>query len=636
MECAHCGKNIGVLRKLKHAKFCSAAHQKAYLKKQEALALDFLLQNRPRSRSQVRPVGPAQAATPAVRAQPLPPAAKFVPEHAAPVHLVASVESSAQSRSWQAQPVLPAPTGPGSSAVRVSGFAGFSGAAGLCPARAPSTGRGEFPFVSGRPRIRGASMAPLWITPAARAPAERPQAGFLPLRPRWASREPGEVRAATVIRSTIAPCMGDAALTPRSPSLGMAFAARFPVEMSQRLAVPLGSAGTPWQSAWKPIFEWRAPVTLRKSGISFSQEMALPAPRSKPAPPAAVRSAARRSMMMANPELRVAANLGGRRCSLAYAEPAAIAAWQDAPAIMPTASATMPLGWRYQVLLGPYRRVIAVRPNFEKPALEVPSHEDPIRLPEAVVRVRGAVRLAQVKQAMPGWSWRLAVVALLAVAVYVGAGRWRYSAAATGAQNEMWACIGRRAAFKIQDDFRSGLSQWSGAPDWANSWSYDGTGFARPGRLALLSSSLPLNDYRLNFTAQIERTAVAWVFRAADRNNYYATKLVESKRGAALVFFIVRYAVIDGRERFKAELPLALNPSAKTLLHVRQEVRGAQFTTYLDGSIIDTWSDASLARGGVGFFADTDEAAYVRSIEVTQNDDALGRLCSYLASAHGR
>ena len=182
MECAHCGKNIGVLRKLKHAKFCSAAHQKAYLKKQEALALDFLLQNKPRSRSQVRPVGPAQAATPAVRAQPLPPAAEFVPEHAAPVHLAASVESSAQSRSWQAQPVLPAPTGPGSPAVRVSGLAGFSGAAaGSCPVRAPSTGRGEFPFASGRPRIQGASMAPLWITPAAQAPAERPQAGFLPL-----------------------------------------------------------------------------------------------------------------------------------------------------------------------------------------------------------------------------------------------------------------------------------------------------------------------------------------------------------------------------------------------------------------------------------------------------------------------
>ena len=147
---------------------------------------------------------------------------------------------------------------------------------------------------------------------------------------------------------------------------------------------------------------------------------------------------------------------------------------------------------------------------------------------------------------------------------------------------------------------------------------------------------MPLNDYRLEFTAQIERKAVAWVFRAADRNNYYATKLVESKRGVAPVFSIVRYAVIDGKERFKAELPLPVTPSAKTLLHVRQEIRGAQFTTYLDGGIVDTWSDSSLARGGVGFFADPGESAYIRWVEVAQNDDNMGRLCSYLASLRGK
>jgi hypothetical protein len=237
---------------------------------------------------------------------------------------------------------------------------------------------------------------------------------------------------------------------------------------------------------------------------------------------------------------------------------------------------------------------------------------------------------------MPGWSRRLAVLVLVAVTAWVGAGRLRHSAAAESAQDEMWSRISRRAAVEFQDDFRSGLSQWTGGPDWARSWSYDGTGFARPGRLALLSGSLPLSDYRLEFAAQIERKAVAWVFRAADRNNYYATKLVESKGGAAPAFFIVRYAVIDGRERFKAELPLPVTPSARTLLHVRQEIRGAQFTTYMDGAIIDTWSDSSLARGGVGFFADAGESAYIRSIDVAQNDDALGRVCAYLTFVHGR
>jgi hypothetical protein len=33
---------------------------------------------------------------------------------------------------------------------------------------------------------------------------------------------------------------------------------------------------------------------------------------------------------------------------------------------------------------------------------------------------------------------------------------------------------------------------------------------------------------------------------------------------------------------------------------------------------------------------DAGESAYIRSIDVAQNDDALGRLCSYLTLVHGR
>ena len=341
-------------------------------------------------------------------------------------------------------------------------------------------------------------------------------------------------------------------------------------------------------------------------------------------------------MAVAGPEMRPAVDLAGGRRSLARAEAAAIARPRAAPAAKSTAAAIAPLTWRSQVRFGPYTRVAAIRPNFDAPSLGEPGGEDPIRSLEPIVHVRWAARLARASHAMPGWSRRLAVLMLLAAMAWVGASRIRHSQAAHRSQDEFWARIGQRAAIEIQDDFRSGLSQWTGAPDWARSWSYDGTGFARPGRLALLSGSLPLDDYRLEFTAQIERKAVAWVFRAADRNNYYATKLVESKRGVAPVFSIVRYAVIEGRERLKAELPLPVTPSARTLLHVRQEIRGAQFTTYLDGGIVDTWSDASLARGGVGFFADPGEAAYIRSIAVAQNDDTIGRLCSYLASLRGK
>jgi hypothetical protein len=636
MECAYCGKKIGVLRKLQHAEFCSDAHEKAYKKKQEALALDFLMQNKQRRAPEVPPVETPLAATPPVESRPLPPVAGFVAEHAAPARLDASLERIAQPRRGPHDPVLPAFTGLGSSALRVSGFVVLTAAADFSPVRTPATGRGEFPFASDRPRIRSASIGPQWIAAKRQAPAERTHAGFAGLAPKWTPPEPGEVRGATVIRSTFTPSMAGAALTPRSPALGPAVAVRCSIETNRRPAPPMASTGIALNRACKPMFEPRAPLTLLKSGIACSEQVAVPEPRSKPAPPAAVRSAAGRPMLLASPELRSAVNLGARRRSPACAGPAAIASPRNAPATTPAAIATAPFAWKYQIRLGPYRRVGAIRPNFEAPAAEDPRCEDPIRRLEPVVRVRWAARLANVSHRMPAWSRRLAVLALIAVMVWVGAARVRHSAAAKSAQDEMWARISRRAAVGIQDDFRSGLSQWTGGPDWAKSWSYDGTGFARPGRLALLSGSLPLSDYRLDFAVQIERKAVCWVFRAADRNNYYATKLVESKRGAASIFSIVRYAVIDGRERFKAELPLPVTASARTMLHVRQEIRGAQFTTYLDGAIIDTWSDSSLTAGGVGFFADAGESAYIRSIDVAQNDDTLGRLCSYLTLVHGR
>src|SRR5438876_3351668 len=48
MECLHCGKNIGRLRKFLDQEYCSDAHREAQRKKQNDLALDFLLKTKPR------------------------------------------------------------------------------------------------------------------------------------------------------------------------------------------------------------------------------------------------------------------------------------------------------------------------------------------------------------------------------------------------------------------------------------------------------------------------------------------------------------------------------------------------------------------------------------------------------------
>ena len=268
-----------------------------------------------------------------------------------------------------------------------------------------------------------------------------------------------------------------------------------------------------------------------------------------------------------------------------------------------------------------------MRPRFQVPP---PDALRALVQPEPSAHLSGT--LAAYWRMAPVWRRQIGVVVLLVLVGWAAASSLKKSGAMQHVENDFLLRIRERAAVDLQDDFRSGLSQWTGPTGWAKSWTYDDTGFARPGRLALLAGSMPLTDYRLEFLAQIDKKAVAWVFRASDARNYYVYKLVESKRGTGSTYSIVRYAVVGGRERLRMQLPLPVTTIGKTMFRVRQEIRGDEFTTYLDGRVIDTWSDSSLAHGGFGFFADPGETAYIRWVNVAYQDDVLGRLCAYLAS----
>ena len=278
---------------------------------------------------------------------------------------------------------------------------------------------------------------------------------------------------------------------------------------------------------------------------------------------------------------------------------------------------------KFQVHLGARPRLRVIAPDF--PAAE------PANLPQAgqVARVPRRKKISW--RSAPLWQRRFAIVVPAVALAVTGAFQLATSAPGREARRAVRSRIEQRATIEFQDDFRSGLSHWTGATDWAKTWSYDPAGFVRPGRLALLDGTRSLTDYRFEFSAEIGRKAVGWVFRATDSRSYYATKLIETKRGSQSEFFIVRYAVIGGREQSKRQMPLPLSGSMKSLHRVREEVRGDAFTTYVDGQVVDTWADSSLASGGVGFFSDAGEIAYIRSVDVVYQDDLLGRLCSYLS-----
>jgi hypothetical protein len=191
--------------------------------------------------------------------------------------------------------------------------------------------------------------------------------------------------------------------------------------------------------------------------------------------------------------------------------------------------------------------------------------------------------------------------------------------------------ISDRAAVAYSDDFRSGLDAWDSRANLTRTWSYDATGFVRPGPLAIFRPTLDLSDYRFEFLGEIDQKAMGWAFRAQDLDNYYAMKFVVVKPGPLPLVHMVRYAVIHGKEGPHVDKPLPLTVRPDMLYRIQVNAQGGDFTIMAQGQVVDFWSDFRLQRGGVGFFCNRGERARLRWVEVSHQYDTLGKLCAYLA-----
>jgi hypothetical protein len=197
--------------------------------------------------------------------------------------------------------------------------------------------------------------------------------------------------------------------------------------------------------------------------------------------------------------------------------------------------------------------------------------------------------------------------------------------------NDLQKTISNRAAIAFSDDFRSGLDAWQSRSNLTRSWSYDASGFVRPGPLAIFKPTTELSDYRFEFLEEIDQKAMGCAFRASDLDNYYAVKLVVVRPGPLPLVHLVRYAVIHGKETSHVEKPLPFTTRADTIYRMLVDVRGSDFTIMVQGQVVDFWSDSRLRQGGIGFFCNRGERARLRWVEVSHQYDALGRLCAYLA-----
>jgi hypothetical protein len=198
------------------------------------------------------------------------------------------------------------------------------------------------------------------------------------------------------------------------------------------------------------------------------------------------------------------------------------------------------------------------------------------------------------------------------------------------------SAIRGRASLKFEDDFRAGLDKWMGPSGWSRDWSYDPAGFLRPGTVGFLQKSMNLKDYRMEFMGQIERKSLGWAFRAKDENNYYVAKLSIARPGPLPLVDLVHFPVTNGREGPKVSVALPFAVQNDTLYQVEMSIRGDQFRASVNGHVVDSWTDGQLRAGGVGFVSGKGEAARVRWIRVSDHDDVIGRVCSFLSARYSQ
>jgi hypothetical protein len=189
-----------------------------------------------------------------------------------------------------------------------------------------------------------------------------------------------------------------------------------------------------------------------------------------------------------------------------------------------------------------------------------------------------------------------------------------------------------RAAVRLNEDFRSGLSSWDGVEGWAKDWAYDPSGSLRPGKLGLWRKSMNLTNYKFEFLGQVEKKGLSWVFRASDAGNYHAAKIMISKPGPLPLADLIHYSVVDGVAGPRTTRSLPFSIRNDMMYQVQMDIAGNNFSTRINGRVVDSWTDSRHPAGGVGFFSEQGEQSRVSWLRVSNRDDFIGRICSYLTA----
>lgn len=206
----------------------------------------------------------------------------------------------------------------------------------------------------------------------------------------------------------------------------------------------------------------------------------------------------------------------------------------------------------------------------------------------------------------------------------------------TRSEDAIGEVIRNAAPVTLHHDFQSGLKDWTTMAlhsttkvDDPHDWKTPSV--VVPGSLRLWSRSTLLKNYQMEFQGEIERKSLSWAFRASDSANYYAAKIQITRPGPLPNADLVRYVMLNGRELDRVQLPLPLTLERGGDYRVRVTVQDDRFVTYLNGQVISAWSDKRLKRGGVGFFADSDDSQKIAWVNVSEHDSFIGQMLAHFS-----
>lgn len=131
-------------------------------------------------------------------------------------------------------------------------------------------------------------------------------------------------------------------------------------------------------------------------------------------------------------------------------------------------------------------------------------------------------------------------------------------------------------------------------------------------KVSVLRSTTGLAAYRVEFESAIQIKGLGWVYRAQNAKNFYVSKIELKRPGQNPAFVMVHYAVINGVDQPRVEVPLHVAVPLGGVYKIRFTAVGDRFTTWVQDQQVDQWTDTRLKTGGAGLFNEGAEQSLLK------------------------